>query len=742
MFPPDKAIYEFGPYRLEPSERLLLRIDRPVNVPPKAFETLLLLVRNSGHVLSKEELMQELWPDTYVEENNLTQQISQLRRALGGAEDGGDYIETVPRLGYRFAAPVREGTAFPRQEIRVQRRMRTRIVVKEEHEESSEETETNLNIQNGELENHAEGRSLRREAAARALRVALAVVAAGGLAALLVYRPLGRREAAARSEALKMVKLTTDGRAQSAAISSDGRYVAYVSGDPGNQSLWVRQVATHSDLRVVAPHAATFGGVNFSRDNNYLFYSEYPSGAVLATAFRVPTLGGEPSEIARNIVTMLTVSPDDQRIAYVRSTPGHELVIASSQGGEEKMLWRGSEQCALASPAWSPDGKNIAAAVWSRRGETKTLGIWLFDVATGREQPLGRQSWTDVASLTWLPNGRNLVMTASDTSSGPAGQIWELTYPGGELRRITNDLTDYGDVSATADANVLATVGTEVPSNVWVAPAAHPESGEQITSGSVGFGGWSGLAWTADKRIVYYSVAGGNQELWMMEADGSHPRRLTTSPGWKLEPTTCANGRTVLYTVLSGASSNIWSVNEDGSNAKQLTFSGNDQGPSCSADGKRVVYSGGDGRLRRMAIEGGASVELSSFRAMLPAVSPDGKWIATIYFPEVNKQAIAILPFDGGKPAKTIPFERGTLPVESANNLHWTPDGEGLAYVDIRRGVSNLWVQPVDGSPPRALTNFPNGQIFSFAWSHDGQQLALTRGTISSDVILLSGFSQ
>lgn len=742
MFSPDKAIYEFGPYRLEPSERLLLRIDRPVNVPPKAFETLLLLVRNSGHVLSKEELMRELWPDTYVEENNLTQQISQLRRALGVAGDGGNYIETVPRLGYRFAAPVREGTAFPKHEIRVQRRTRTRIVVEEQHEEASEETDSDPTGQYGELKEQSQGLISRRGAAARALRFALAVVAAGGLAGLLVYRPLGRREAAARSETLKMVKLTTDGRAQSAAISTDGRYVAYVSGDPGNQSLWVRQVATHSDLQVVAAHAATFAGVSFSHDNNFLFYSEYPSGAVLARAFRVPTVGGEPSEIARNMVTMLTVSPDDRRIAFVRATHGHELVLASSQGGEEKMLWRASEQSALANPAWSPDGKRIAAAVWSRSGETKTLGVWVFDVATSREEPLGRQNWTDVASLAWLADGKRLAMTASDLSSGPAGQIWELSYPGGELRRITNDLTDYGDVSATADSNMLATVATEVPSNVWVAPAAHPESGEQITSGSVGFGGWSGLAWTPDQRIVYYSVAGGNQELWMMDADGNHSRRITASAGWKLEPTTCANGGTVLYTVLSGASSTIWSVNEDGSNAKQQTFSGNDQGPACSADGKWVVFSGGDGRLRRVAIDGGTPVELSSFRAMLPAVSPDGKWIACIYFPETNKQAIAILPFEGGQPAKTIPFERGTLPVESANNLQWTPDGEALAYVEIRKGVSNIWVQPVNGSAPKPLTNFPNGQIFSFAWSRDGQQLALTRGTISSDVILISGFNR
>jgi DNA-binding winged helix-turn-helix (wHTH) protein/TolB-like protein/Tfp pilus assembly protein PilF len=134
--------YEFGPFRLEPSERLLLRSRESISLPPKAFDTLLLLVQNSGHVLSKDELMKSLWPNTFVEENNLTQHISLLRRALGeGAGDGG-YIETVPRLGYRFAVPVREVSGDGNAELLLQRRTRTHIVVHEQEEEEVSGTDT------------------------------------------------------------------------------------------------------------------------------------------------------------------------------------------------------------------------------------------------------------------------------------------------------------------------------------------------------------------------------------------------------------------------------------------------------------------------------------------------------------------------------------------------------------------------------------------------------------------------
>jgi TolB-like protein/DNA-binding winged helix-turn-helix (wHTH) protein/Tfp pilus assembly protein PilF len=103
-----KAIYEFGPFRLHPAERRLLRDEAQVRLPPKAFDALVVLVENRGHLLEKDELLRKVWPDTFVEESNLAQHISVLRKALQDGEDGPRYIETVPTRGYRFIAEVRE----------------------------------------------------------------------------------------------------------------------------------------------------------------------------------------------------------------------------------------------------------------------------------------------------------------------------------------------------------------------------------------------------------------------------------------------------------------------------------------------------------------------------------------------------------------------------------------------------------------------------------------------------------
>ena len=115
-----RLFYEFGPFRLEVAERRLLRAGEPVSLPPKAFDTLLLLVERRGHVVKKDEIISRLWPDTFVEENNLTQYISLLRKALGDGRDGGRYIETVPRWGYRFA----DGGGPAAAEVLVQKQTR------------------------------------------------------------------------------------------------------------------------------------------------------------------------------------------------------------------------------------------------------------------------------------------------------------------------------------------------------------------------------------------------------------------------------------------------------------------------------------------------------------------------------------------------------------------------------------------------------------------------------------------
>src|SRR4030095_1305046 len=128
---PAKRFYVFGVFRIDVTERVLINENTAVSLTPKAFDTLLVLVQNSGHVLSTEELMTQVWPDSFVEENNLAQNISTLRKVLS---TGGDrFIETVPKRGYRFSAEVKESSEDA-GEILVRERTRARVVVEEDDE--------------------------------------------------------------------------------------------------------------------------------------------------------------------------------------------------------------------------------------------------------------------------------------------------------------------------------------------------------------------------------------------------------------------------------------------------------------------------------------------------------------------------------------------------------------------------------------------------------------------------------
>ena len=125
---PAKRFYLFDGFRVDVSERLLFKENREVPLTPKVFDTLLVLLENSSHVLTKKELMQKVWPDSFVEENNLAQNISILRKALGKGKEGEHYIQTVPKRGYRFVADVTT-TGGEEETLIVRERTRARIVV-------------------------------------------------------------------------------------------------------------------------------------------------------------------------------------------------------------------------------------------------------------------------------------------------------------------------------------------------------------------------------------------------------------------------------------------------------------------------------------------------------------------------------------------------------------------------------------------------------------------------------------
>jgi Tol biopolymer transport system component/serine/threonine protein kinase len=589
-----------------------------------------------------------------------------------------------------------------------------------------------------EIERHKTGASL---------LIAALVVAIAGITYGL-YKFAGHKPATSLP-LMKITRLTNSGKvtgleARFASISPDGKYVAYAArDDSGQSSLWVTHVATTSNVQIVPPAGADveFAAPAFSPDSNYVCYirTEKNGAAVL---YQVPVLGGTSKKLLDGMrVAPISFSPDGKRFTFIRRLEEEdELMVANADGkGEQSLATRKHPDYFLQSAAWSPDGKTIACAVGGLPGKLDK-SVAVIQVADGTQKPLTSHGWANVERVAWLSDGSGVITTAQEMPEG-LHQIWQISYPEGEAHQLTNDLNDYHNASLTADSSALVTVLTDFTSNIWVAPTGEWNNARQLTSGKIIGGRSGGITWTPDGRIVYRSLAGGNPDIWIMDADGRNQKQLTDDVYVERSLSVTGDGRYIVFDSARTGSVQIWRVDIDGSNLKQLTTGIGASWPQVSPDGKWVAYTsfGSSGfNIWKVSIDGGQPVLITDKFASQPAVSPDGKLIAC-YSRDQRTRAvnIALLPFEGGDPVKLFDLPP---PVRLYDAVSWTPDGRALTYVNGRGIVSNIWLQPVDGGQPRQLIDFHTDRIFSFSWSRDGKWLAISRGVVNNDVVLISNF--
>jgi Tol biopolymer transport system component/predicted Ser/Thr protein kinase len=562
--------------------------------------------------------------------------------------------------------------------------------------------------------------------------VALALIGAG------VFRLMGRKKIPAAFQTMTIERLTTAGSAREVAISPDGKYVVYVTGETGKRGLWVRQTVTRSDIQIIPPSEGYYGGLTFSPDGNYVYYVRSPSGNTAGALYQIPTLGGESRKLLERVDSPVAFSPEGKRVAFARDNPGAEtaVMVAGADGtGERQLSARKIPDLFVDSGmSWSPDGKSIAIGAYSG-GECYVMTV---QVADGAVKRIGSKGWRHILRVAWLADSSGFVLGAQESPNRPV-QLWELSYPEGQVRRITNDLNDYVGLDVTADSSALVSVLREVHSNLWLNSRESSNPGKQISFGAATQDGMFGLVWTEEGRLAYASLASGGRELWVVDADGSHPRQLTSNADLQFfsTPSSCPDGSIVFASGAIG-SADIWSIDQDGGNRKQLTREGTNGAPSCSPDGKWVVFNssrGGDYTLWRVPLRGGTPEQLTDYASTYPVVSPDGKWIAFNEYTRPGTNKIGLIPFSGGKPVRTFDYPGAILggyPI-----IRWTQDGRDLTFLRDQQGVSNIWAQPLDAGPQRQVTDFAAGQIFNFCWAKGGQQLALARGSQTSDVVLI-----
>jgi serine/threonine protein kinase/Tol biopolymer transport system component len=539
---------------------------------------------------------------------------------------------------------------------------------------------------------------------------------------------------------MKIVRLTQSGKAMDVAISPDGQYVVYVLREGEMQSLNVRQVATGSDVQILPPDEVNFAGLTFSPDGNYIYFvRSFKQTLLYNDLLMMPVLGGTPRHLVRDIDAPISFSPDGKQFAFVRGVPDKNeahLLVARADGSGERLLARLPAVVVMGyffGPAWSPDGRTIVITTTEATKGIRGV-VSAVAVADGRRREI-YSSLNPVGQARWLADGSGLLTVIEDPAQGFRGQLWYISFPGGEARRLTNDLMDYQGYSLdlTRDRKTLVTIESRTASDLWVAPAGDASRARQITSG--GPAAFS-PSWMPNGGIVYQN---SNGELRTVRPDSGTQTSLPPSEGSNFMPTACGDGRYIVFHAFRNQQVNVWRMDADGSNPTQLTNEAFASFPTCSPDGKWVLYGlVSDMSVWRIPIEGGAPTQLkiqnrNTARAL---VSPDGKllayvaWGATASSPSV----LTVVPFDGGEP-----LYRFDLPA-AATGFRWAPEGKALDYSLTRGGVSNIWRQPLAGGPPKQITNFKSERIYSFDWSRDGKQLALARGHPSRDVILISNF--
>jgi Tol biopolymer transport system component len=548
----------------------------------------------------------------------------------------------------------------------------------------------------------------------------------------------------------QFTRVTSFGNSYLAAISPDGKYIVHVKNDGDKQSLWMRQTNETRDIEIVPPSDVRFEGISVSPDSRRVFYTVADVSKTESALYEVPLLGGTPQELPVTISSGVTFAPDGQRIAFLHSAPSlgnSRLILTSADGSEEKVLAKRQRpdtfETFFGSPAWSPDGKHIVAD-----GASMTMGVRsglvVFDVADGSEKPLTERRWWEIGQVGWLRNGSGLLMIAQAESSSPH-QIWHVDYPSGEVRRITNDLNEYRGLSLTADSKTLITTQIEQATSLWVSAGDSLEHAIAISSETGNNGNREGVAWMPDGKLILRFSQDGQDEIWQIEKDGSGRKQLTVNATDNVQPTICASGKAIVFVSRRTGAYRLWRMDNDGGNPQALTADASDTElfPHCAPDGNWVVYQKGwrNASVWKVPVTGGKALPVVPTNSptvvpkisMRPAVSPDGKSVA-YYHMDDEVWSLAIISIEGGKVLRNFPLPASVI----SRFVRWTPDGKALAYVDTRNGVSNIWLQPLNTKSPHQLTNFNTEEVYYFDWSSEGQNFAVARGTVSSDVISIS----
>lgn len=625
-----KHFYQFGPFHLELTDRTLLRDGQFVPLTPKAYETLLVLVESGGRILDKEELLQKIWPDTFVEEVSLAKKISVLRKTLG--EDlAHPYIETIPRRGYRFVASVQE----VRQEGKDQYPGIETPSLPELEARQPLESETRL------ANPRPSPATISRAAwGAQLLRIRrfwpAALLGVAFVAAVAFWQSVWSPRSQSTSQ-FRAVPLTSfQGRESQAAFSPSGNQIAFMWDGPqgDNPDIYIKLLGDETPLRLTTNPSADSKPA-WSPDGNFIaFLRQSAEGSAF---YLIPALGGAERKLADispyripSLGNSPYFSPDGKYLAIPDKSTAEQpmsLFLLSLETGEKRRLTSPSAGNGDHYPAFSPDGKTLA---FVRVGSWSTGDLYVVPVAGGESRRLTFDSLT-ISGLAWTSDSREILF--SSRRGGSTVNLWRMPAAGGPPRRVDTIGKDVVSPAVSLQGDRLAYTQTLDDMNIWRVELDSSRRGKPAVELIASTFSDHGPDYSPDgSSIVFASGRSGGDGIWVCTSDGSAPRLLfdcgpyvTGTPRWS------PDGRWIAYDSRSGSAGNpdIYLVSANGGQPRRLTTdTAEDVVPSWSRDGRSLYFGStrsGSMQIWKAPIGGGTAVQITRDGGFECFESPDGK---------------------------------------------------------------------------------------------------------------------
>jgi Tol biopolymer transport system component len=702
------AKYQIGDWQVEPELNTISRDGQTVHLEPKAMRVLLALIEGQGEVVNKERLFALVWPDTFVTDDVLTRAISDIRRSLEDDPKHPRFIETIPKSGYRLLPSAL--LPFPcdsnRRTFPQQRKFQRPLIV-------------------------------------------LSAFFLMGAAALAFYL-VTRKQVREPFQQISISRLTDFGNVTSAAISPDGKFLAYVRTDGDMCSLWVKHLRTRSDVQILDPSPGRFIGVTFTPDGDHIFYTRYlPGGNGIGTLLKVNVLGGVPKKVLENIDSPVSFSPDGKQFVFQRNNLAAgetKILIANIDGtGEQTLALRRVPYafCPLGFLTWSSAGNAVIAFTSQNRPGTPS-GFAFVDVPSGRTTVVGAYSLALGQAARFAAGQSGFAATLATGAGGqfhlPGGQyqLMYVRYPEGTTRRITNDLDSYGKrLDSTKDGKNLVAIQTKATSQLWLLPsnynvqASRPITNTQEVPYEV--------SWTAIGQLLTIDAA---SELVLRAGDGTNRQSALANNVLRVAGRCSSTGFSVFSAISPGTGeAKLFRIRPDSATAARLTDGIYDYWVGCSPANKKVFFSSqenGKNYLKTINIDGGAEKKVLESNVSWIAVSPDGKKVAFAFsedsIAQFGRQRIGVLDAQ----TERLLFRVEVQPFDRSTTIRFTPDSRSLVLNMTDHGVSNLWLQPIGPGPMKQLTFFNKDEIFDFDFSPDGRSIVLARGNSVSDAVLIT----